>query len=440
MASSLFVIDDSASATEKPLVDNGSPAYAPVSVLVERVSVSSKGLQGNSDSTAPSISSNGRYVAFYSGASNLVSGDTNNASDVFVYDRSTDKVERVSISNNGTQANSDAYDPHISANGRYVAFYSNASNLVAGDTNATSDVFVYDRNTDKIERISVSSNGTQANGYSFSPELSSNGRYVAYGSWATNLVSGDTNGNSDIFVYDRNTDKVERVSLSSSGVQANADAYDPSISADGRYVVYQSEASNLVAGDTNGVTDIFVYDRKTDTTERVSVASNGAQANSFSLGPEISANGRYVTFYSDASNLVPGDTNGMGDIFVYDRKTDTIERVSVASNGAQANESSLAPDISSDGRYVTFHSWASNLVPGDTNDTADIFVYDRNTDSIARASVSSNGTQGNGPSVVPAISDNGGYVAYSGWASNLVPKDTNNDSDVFVTRTYDLLV
>ena len=185
-----------------------------------------------------------------------------------------------------------------------------------------------------------------------------------------------------------------------------------SISADGRYVAFYSAASNLVPGDTNGTCDIFVYDRQTDTIERVSVAADGTQGNGQSTGPSISADGRYVAFYSAASNLVPGDTNGMSDIFVYDRQTDTIERVSLAADGTQGNGSSVGRSISADGRYVAFYSIASNLVPGDTNGTCDIFVYDRQTDTIQRVSVAADGTQGNDNSADSSISADGRYVAF----------------------------
>jgi hypothetical protein len=234
---------------------------------------------------------------------------------------------------------------------------------------------------------------------------------------------------------------VERVSVASDGTEANNGSGHPTISANGRYVTYWSEASNLVPDDTNDTDDIFVYDRKTNTTERINVASDGTEANNRSFSPEISANGRYVTYSSFASNLVPDDTNGTEDVFVYDRKTNTTERINVASDGTEANSGqSLEPAISANGRYVTYGSSASNLVPDDTNGIIDIFVYDRKTNTTERISVDSDGTEANGFSREPAISPNGRYVTYGSLASNLVPDDTNGALDIFVASTWDWLV
>jgi Tol biopolymer transport system component len=343
--------------------------------VVQLVSVASDGTQGNSHSGSPSISADGRYVAFASYASNLVPGDTNGVMDVFVHDRLTGQTTRVSVASDGTQGNGESRYPSISADGRYVAFMSYASNLVPGDTNGKADVFVHDRLTGQTTRVSVASDGTQGNGDSWGwPSISADGRYVAFESSASNLVPGDTNGRADIFVHDRLTGQTTRVSVASDGTQGNNSSVWPSISADGRYVAFMSYASNLVPGDTNGALDIFVHDRLTGQTTRVSVASDGTQGNGYSWDSSISADGRYVAFESWASNLVPGDTNGKQDIFVHDRLTGQTTRVSVASDGTEGNNNSGWPSISADGRYVAFHSDASNLVPGDTNGRADVFV------------------------------------------------------------------
>src|SRR5207249_1268748 len=207
------------------------------------------------------------------------------------------------------------------------------------------------------------------------PALSADGRFVAFGSDATNLVAGDTNGTTDVFVHDRQTGTTERVSVASGGgTQGNGKSGGffafPALSADGRFVAFQSDATNLVAGDTNGTTDVFVHDRQTATTERVSV-------NGFSAGPALSADGRFVAFHSTGSNLVAGDTNGATDVFVHDRQTGTTERVSGASDGTQGNDASAGPALSADGRLVAFHSSATNLVAGDANRAYDVFVHDR---------------------------------------------------------------
>ncbi len=415
-----------------------APANAyPGPGITERVSVASDGTEANSYSRySPAISSDGRHVAFPSTASNLVPGDTNGAQDVFVHDRETGVTERVSVASDGTQANAFSYDPAISADVRYVAFYSEASNLVPGDTNGTRDVFVHDRETGVTERVSVASDGTEANSYSVKPTISADGRHVAFWSYASNLVPGDQVGIEDVFVHDRETGVTERVSVAFVGGQANAHSFLPAISADGRHVAFQSRASNLVPGDINEAVDVFVHDRATGATERVSVASDGTQGNFESrFSPAISADGRYVAFASFASNLVPGDTSEALDVFVHDRATGATERVSVASDGAEASgvyRDSFNPAISADGRYVAFEGRASTLVPGDTNGVHDVFVHDRVTGTTERVSMASDGAEANALSGLPAISADGRHVVFPSFASNLVPGDTNEALDVFV--------
>src|SRR5260221_2148307 len=234
------------------------------------------------------------------------------------------------------------------------------------------------------ERVSVDSNGVQGDAQSgfasylqLSAGVSSDGRFVAFVSLATNLVPGDTNGKADVFVRDRLTGTTERVSVDSSGAEGDehSGSSGAGISADGRFVVFDSLADNLVPADTNAIYDIFVRDRLNGTTERVSVATGGAEGDNFSVYPSISADGRWVSFLSSATNLVPGDVNGFGDIFVHDRQSGTTSLVSVDSNGAQANHASFSSSISGDGRYVAFVSWASNLGPVDSNGTFGYRVF-----------------------------------------------------------------
>ena len=401
----------------------------------ERVSLDSNGLAGNGNSNYSSISADGRYVAFLSAATNLVVADTNGESDVFVHDRNTGLTTRVSLDSGGTEGNSNSYHPTISADGRYIAFDSNATNLVASDTNGAWDVFVHDRNTGQTTRISLDSGGTEGNGNSGYSSISADGRYVAFLSAATNLVVADTNGESDVFVHDRNTGLTTRVSLDSGGTEGNSNSYHPTISADGRYIAFDSYATNLVAGDTNGEWDVFVHDRNTGQTNRVSLDSNSLEGNWFSGFPSISADGRYIAFESDASNLVADDANGTRDIFVHDRNTGKTTRVSLDSDGTEGNGLSGYSSISADGRYVAFDSEASNLVVDDTNGTQDVFVHDRNTGKATRVSLDSDRTEGNGISNDPSISADGRYVAFESAATNLVVADTNGEPDVFVHDT-----
>ena len=399
---------------------------------IQRVSVASDGTQANSGSTVAAISADGRYVAFESLASNLVSGDTNSAFDVFVHDRQTGQTTRVSVAGDGTLGNANSFAPSLSADGRYVAFESAASNLVSDDTNSREDVFVHDRQSGQTTRVSIAGNGTQANGSSVTPSISADGRYIAFNSVASNLVSGDTNNFLDVFVHDRQTGQTARVSVASNGTQGNEGSAQAAISADGRYVAFLSIASNLVSGDTDNNTDVFVHDRQSGQTTRVSIASNGTQANGSSFTPSISADGRYVAFTSVASNLVSGDTNSSRDVFVHDRQTGQTTRVSIDSNGTQANNISTFAAISADGRYVVFDSLASNLVSGDTNGLFDTFIHDRQTGRTNRISVALSGAQGNNRSQRPTVSADGRFVVFESFANNLVGGDTNASLDIFM--------
>jgi Tol biopolymer transport system component len=233
-------------------------------------------------------------------------------------------TERVSVSSSGVtssgqQGNGSSELPSISAGGRFVAFVSNASNLVLHDTNGFYDVFVRDRLNKVTERVSVGPHRTQSNDSSSYPVISADGQFVAFQSDATNLVPHDTNGRTDVFVRDRKLGTTERVSISSAGEQGNGDSFVPVISADGRFVAFDSNATNLVPHDTNGVVNIFVRDRKLGRTERVSVGPHGVQADKDSPLSAISAHGRFVAFWSFATNLVPHDTNGQDDVFVRTR-------------------------------------------------------------------------------------------------------------------------
>jgi len=407
---------------------------APVAAqTTQRVSVDSAGTQSNELSYGAMISANGRYVTFHSNASNLVPNDTNASYDIFVRDLQSGTTERVSVDQAGVQGNWNSFRPSISADGRYVAFESQATNLDPMDTNGTADIFVHDRLLGTNERISVDSSGAQADSNSYGASISADGRYVAFLSAATNLVPGDTNGILDAFVRDRQTGTTTRVSVDSAGAQCDGECQDVSISANGRFVAFQSAATNLVPGDTNGQLDDFVHDLTTGTTERVSVGSGGVEGLGAVYGlASLSADGRFVAFCSDAGNLVPGDTNACRDAFVHDRQSGATQRVSITSAGAQADGDSIASDISSDGRYVSFYSLATNLVPGDTNGVYDAFIHDRSSGTTARVSLDSSGAQGNGNSGLGRLSSDSRLVAFVSDATNLVSGDTNGFRDIFV--------
>jgi cold shock CspA family protein len=409
----------------------------------KRVSLDSSGTEGDDSSTDSSISADGRFVAFTSYARNLVSGDTNGTYDVFVRDRLTGTTERVSVDSAGTEANGGSGTVGhlaISADGQAVAFTSAATNLVSGDTNGVYDVFVHDRRNGTTERASMNGGGAEGNDSSFDPSISADGRFVAFASAATNLAGGDINGVPDIFVRDRQTKLTECVSVDSSLRRGNDWSYQPNISADGRFVAFTSRSTNLVSGDTNLMDDVFVHDRQSGTTDRASVDSAGNEANSSSgyYASSISADGQFVAFESEATNLVSGDNNGSQDVFVHDRQTGTTERVSVDSAGTEGNSDSgySGAEVSADGRFVAFDSRASNLVPRDTNHDDDIFVRDRQAGATTRVDVNSGGGQAKNGCHAPAISADGRSVSFFSFTDNLVKNDTNGREDVFVHGPY----
>ncbi len=413
---------------------------------VERVNVADDLSEATDDSGNAAISPEGQFVGFTSFAGNLVPDDTNGTNDVFLRDRATATVERISVASDGTEGNGDSGGSSgggylvtklgVSADGAFVAFPSDASNLVAGDTNDSQDIFVRDRAAGETTRISVANNGEQvAGGHGQQVSISDNGQFVSYDSISAFLVDSDGNGQRDVFVHDRGTGTNTLVSVATSGAQGDAMSRYADLSADGQIVAFQSFAGNLVADDTNGVGDIFVRDLAAGTTKRVSVASDGSQSDDISEAAAISADGRYVAFFSQATNLVAGDTNMVQDVFVHDRQTGVTERVNVSDGGGQANDASNSSGdeigISGDGQYVIFPSLATNLVPGDINGTADVFVYDRAAAQISRVSVSEDGIGGDGPSEEPVISDDGQVVAFDSRAANLVPDDGGWFRDVF---------
>jgi Tol biopolymer transport system component len=380
-----------------------------------------------------SISGDGRYVAFPSNATNLVAGGTS-GTQVFVRDRQTAVTELVSVSTGGGSANGLCRCPRISADGRFVVFSSNASNLVAGDINGFTDVFVRDRLAGTTVQANVDGAAVPADlgqeAALYSHTISPDGRYVAFQSPATNLVPGDTNGVLDDFVKDMQTGAIERVSVATGGVQANGSSTGRTlVSADGRYAVVTSSASNLVAGDANGTGDVFLRDRQSDTTQFVSISTTSTLGNGLSIGSSMTPDGRYVVFHSLASNLVSGDTNGTWDVFLRDRQSGTTERVGVSSCGSEGNNISFSHQaITDDGRYVAFSSSANNIVPDDTNGSRDVFLKDRQSGVTTRASLSSGGAQGSaGGATVspPALSADGLHIAFSS-DSSFVPGFVGN--------------
>jgi len=427
------------------LLAAGGPALA---ALTERVNLTSAGAQTSGGMELPTaISADGRYVAFVSLASDLVPGDTNSRYDVFVHDRLTGAMERVSVASDGTQGNDNSgtdsptanMNITISANGQYVAFASAASNLVGDDTNGRWDVFLRNRAAGTTERVSLTNGGLQANSHSWFPSISADGNVVAFVSSANNLVAVDGNGVDDVFVRNRSAHTTELVSVSTGGAQANYFSFHCQISADGHVVAFQSGANNLVADDTNNFNDAFVRDLVAHSTECVSVSSAGALGNNHSGygGIWLSADGRYVAFSSYATNLVPDGGNGYQQIYLRDRTADTTERISSTPTGQVGDNHSNVASVSADGRYVTFDSIASNLVANDTNYAYDSFVRDMESGATERVTVSTTGEQANAITGWASASSDARFIAFGSEATNMVPDDTNHARDVFVRDRAD---
>jgi Tol biopolymer transport system component len=365
----------------------------------------------------PAISADGRFVVFF--------GDG-----VFLRDRLAATTERVDVTVDGLPPNFGFFGPlDVSADGRHVLFHSFSTNLVPQDLNdAQSDVFVRDRVAGTTELANVSSSGVQANaGASGLGRMTPDGRFVVFVSGAANLVAGDTNGGEDVFLRDRVAGTTERVSLRATGKQLGLDGRRGAISADGRVAAFESLDDGVVSQDTNRDNDVFVRDRVAGTTERVSVDAQGREGNAFSgnaLG--LSADGRYVVFHSFADNLVPGDANGLEDAFVVDRQRHTIERV--ASGLIAFGDAS----ISADGRFVAFVSFLSTNVPGDANGVADIFIHDRFSGVTGRVSVSSAGVEANGASGEAMVAADGRSVVFTSSATNLVAGTTESVKRAYV--------
>jgi hypothetical protein len=417
------------------------------------------------------MSDNGRYVVFDSDGKRVITGtvDAESIRDVYLYDRTTGSIERISVGLNGARANipdasagcanpCGSQRPTISADGRFIAFWSSADNLVPGDTNELADAFLYDRQTKTMTLVSKGWQGVQATGESRRPVVSRDGSVVVFESAASNLTQpcgllvcpgGDKNNADDVYLYNVADGSVTLVSAAANGSAANGNSNRPSLSANGRRIVFQSQATNLAGNDTNGTWDIYMRDLASGQTTLVSTGPAG-QSDKASTSPSMSASGRFVSFDSKATNFVNGDSGGDVDIYVKDLDTGGVEQVSVRTGGGQATgtngSSTVGGDstISSDGRFVAFWSDVSTLVDGDTNSQscdnwrnkgilcADVFIRDRVAGTTTRL-MSTNGVQGDGDAYSPALSMDGRLVAVDSDASSLDPSATPNTvQDIYV--------
>ncbi len=404
-----------------------------------RVSATPGALPGAGDSTRPAISPAGRLVAFDSTAPDLTADPNGTVRDVFLRDAAKGTTRLVSAPLEGG-ADGPSDSAAIAGAGDLIAFVSAATNLVAGDQNGRRDIFVR-AGLEPPVRISALVDGGEANGDSTQPDISRSGQTVVFTSAADNLVPGDRNGVTDVFAVEIATKAVRRISQPRGG-DANGASQNPAISPDGRYVSFSSEASNLVRGDRNRLPDVFLADRRTGRIERVSVSSRETAQNLAVVRPfvqvsDVSAGGRYVVFDSDATNLVARDRNQDTDVFLRDRRRGTTTRISLSSAGEEATNDSFAPSIGATGKYVAFESFAEDLAPGDSP-RENVFIHDVKRGITVVADVTSRGSAPRGPELVPqhlqrpVLSDDGLAVAFSSTAANLAGPDSNGAEDVFV--------
>jgi Tol biopolymer transport system component len=409
---------------------------APVSREWVQVSLDADGGDPSSFSVEPAVTPNGRYVAFHSAADDLRTAPANGDQEVYVRDMKTGVTELVSRTPEGNEGDSFSRYASLSANGRWVAFESDATDLAAGGGSGV-DVFVADRQTGEVSLVSAGFDGSPPDDVSsaYGSVLSGNGRYLVFQSLATNLVEGvETNTYRQIYMKDLRTGTVTLVSRDRDDplVGASGTCVDPSISPNGRFVVYSCNSANLVPGDSNGQSHVYVYDARRGTTARVSETAEGVLGSSGSFDPVISNNGRWVAFYTYAANLTFPHTMGASDAVLADRKTGAI--VNMSASAGLMNSYSTA--ISASGKVVVFYSEKSSLVGGDGNGTGDVFRFHPATGDRTRLSVNAAGVEGDGYSYMyaPSLASNGRFLAIASDADNLAdgPVDPDGDTDIFL--------
>lgn len=409
-----------------------------LSAQTEIVSVADDGSHANAGAGDPSISDDGNVVAFSSSSDNLVAGDMNGVTDVFIRDRAAGTTRRVSISSTGVEGNGASYDASVSGDGNFVVFASAATNLTVGDANGVVDIFIHDIGAGLTSRVSRSAAG--ANGPSFTPCVTSEGRYVAFSSDATNLVSADTNGARDVFVRDRVAGTTERASVKSNGAQANSGCFFPSMSRDGRYVAFSTWATNLDSADV-AWSDIYVRDRIAGTTTLVSLAYDGALANQSSDHPIVSDDGLSIAFESVAYNLVAGDWNDSGEIDLFVRRVaiPTTEWVNVDSDGNPDTSTFFYLDLlsmSGDGTFIAIASDSSLLAPDlDGKGMSRVLCRNSGVPLTSNLSLAWDGIEADGPCYEAASSDDGRFVAFQSWATNLVQGGASGSQIYFRERS-----
>lgn len=410
------------------------PAWAMGVTELNIVSIATDGTEGNNHAYNPAFSDDGRYVAFDSRSTSLVSPDSSVA-DIFLRDTVSGTLTLISSSTADVAGNNTSTNPAMSSNGRWVAFQSSATNLVSGDTNAGYDIFLKDTQNGDLTRISTTTGGDEGNAASTNPVVSSDGRWVAFQSNASDLVSGDTNSGADVFLKDTQLGTLTRISTTTAETEGDGTSFAPAMSPNGRYVSFDSTSTNLASGDSNAVDDIFLKDIQTGTLSRVTSTFTGGFGNKDANDSRLSSDGRYVSFESAASNFVSGDANGNWDVFVKDMQTGILTRESTSASGIEGNAGSYDGALSLDGRYLAFASDSTNFVSKGALWAwiTDIYIKDLTTGSIIRVSEGPYGEAGSGDSVNPVWSPDGTLLAFESRAGNLTYSDDNGRSDIFFT-------
>jgi Tol biopolymer transport system component len=415
-----------------PAAAAGTPVGQRAAGAIKLVSVTPAGEPADGFSQGAAINGDGRYVAFFSLADDLVEGDDNGHTDVFLLDRTSGITTLISRSA-GEPSDGSSMNPSISADGRFVAYHSDATNLVAGDGNGRFDVFVYDRETGETTLDSPGRHGAGGNGASIASSISDDGRYVAFHSDASNLVAGDANGSTDVFVRDRSSGTTRLVSRAEDGGPSDGNSLYASMSGDGSLIAYTSVATNLVTADGNGTWDVFLWDAATGTTRLVSARADGSSPRQISLFPSLSGDGKIVA-YETRAPLVAPDRNHTWDVYAYDIAGDTVTLVSQTADGSAADGRSEQASTNETGTVIGFTSHASDLAADDHGRRQDVFVRDLDEGSTSVISRSFRGGRANGKNDDTVISADGHFVAFESVASNLVRHDDNDWSDVFLRR------
>lgn len=403
-----------------------------ISTSYSRVSVSSSNSQANGGSSSLTASADGRYVTFYSSASNLVTGDNNGKEDIFLKDTLNGTVTRINMRDNGTESNGSVYESYISSNGRYVVYSSTDSSIVSSPYHTGIEVFLYDR-TNATTTLVSKVGSSESNNHSYARGISSDGRFVLIKSAASNLVSGDTNGQFDLFLKDMTTGTYRVVNPNSSG---NPSGYvgQVDMNCDGSMIAFASYSTTVVGSNaTSSVwsqSDIFLTDfRNGSTTTNLTSSGNG-----YSDFPQISCDGTATVYESTSTNVAPSDTNNQSDVFLYDLSDNITKLVSSTASGTIGSAVSIRPYVSDHGKFVAFMSTSTNLdTSGGYMPAGQVFLKNMDSGAVNLISREQDGTAPTYQSEPTNISFDGKTVFFQTTDSNIVSGDTNSANDIFKT-------